>query len=324
MRQDKNVLITGGYGFIGAHLGQLLLQRGFEVTLLDNTDWDKSAARAMGLQAGAGLRIAAGSIMDISDLRRLGTGFSHIVHAAGILGIKRVVEESLLTMDVNVLGTRNALEFAAEQKDLQRFVQFSTSEIYGQMAVSPAENEPSVIPTNGDRWCYATSKLAGEYFARAFLRERGIQAVIVRPFNVYGPYRFGSNAFGALIKNAIRNETILLSGDGSQTRSWCHIKDFAEGVCACLLTDGIAGEAFNIGNDRNNISMTNLAKLICDILGSRSAIETDNAFGEDVEFRQPNIDKARRLLRYEPRVELESGIRDVGSWLSQYCATTSS
>jgi nucleoside-diphosphate-sugar epimerase len=315
--QSKKVLITGGFGFVAAHLAHVLVKNGFEVTLFDNSDWSNSSAFALGLEEQALVKRVLGSVTQPRDLELLSNDFSYIVHAAGVLGIKRVAEQQLLTMDVNILGTRHVLDLAYRQTALRRFIQFSTSETYGQFASSPDEDQPSVIPARGHRWCYATSKVAGEYLVKAFIAERGLPAVIVRPFNVYGPYRYGSNALTTLVQNAIAGTRLTISGSGEQTRSWCHIQDFVRGVLATLQIDGISGEVFNIGNDKNNISMLKLAQLICEMIGSPSEIYVDNIESDDVHFRQPNIDKARKLLNYEPEIDLPAGINDLFKWLRQ-------
>jgi nucleoside-diphosphate-sugar epimerase len=315
LANTKNVLITGGFGFIGAHLTALLLQNGFCVTLFDSCEWKSSSAAALRLDTNPLVKRVQGSIMQPNDLESLGSDFHYIVHAAGVLGIKKVAEQQILTMDVNILGTRNVLEVACRQTELKRYIQFSTSETYGQFATSLDEDQPSVIPAQGKRWCYATSKVAGEYLVKAFASERQLPSVIVRPFNVYGPYRYGSNALTTFVKNAIAGEKLIVSGTGQQTRSWCYVGDFVQGVLASLQKDGICGQTFNLGNDKNNISMLDMAKLICEIVGSTSEIEVDGLEIDDVLARKPNIDKARKLLNYEPKIDLRAGIDDVIKWL---------
>jgi nucleoside-diphosphate-sugar epimerase len=292
-----------------------LAQRNFKVTLFDNSEWLISSAYAIGLESNEAVECVFGSVLNPSDLDVLKDDFDYIIHAAGVLGIKKVAERQILTMDVNISGTRHVLDVASRQKSLKRFIQFSTSEVYGQFASSPEENQPFLIPGHGRRWCYATSKVAGEYFVNAFAAERNISTVIVRPFNVYGSYRYGSNALTALAKNALAGEKLIISGNGQQTRSWCHISDYVQGVLACLQTEGISGEAFNIGNDTNNISMSDLAQLICKIVDSSSEIIIDGIDSEDVQFRKPNIDKARQLLGYDPKIDLSTGIEDLVKWL---------
>ena len=300
---------------MAAHLAVALTKSNFQVTLFDNSEWRTSSAFAIGLETNTLVDRIFGSVMQPDDLDLLTNDFDYIIHAAGVLGIKKVAEQQILTMDVNISGTRHVLDVAARQKSLKRFVQFSTSEVYGQFASSPDEEQPFLIPGHGRRWCYATSKVAGEYFVNAFAAERDLSAVIVRPFNVYGSYRYGSNALTALVKNALAGEKLTISGTGQQTRSWCHISDYVQGVLGCLQAEGISGEAFNIGNDKNNISMFDLAHLICKIVQSPSEVFVDGIDREDVQFRKPNIDKARRLLAYEPQVDLADGIQDLVKWL---------
>jgi nucleoside-diphosphate-sugar epimerase len=315
MSNKEKVLITGGFGFMAAHLALALTKGNFKVTLFDNSEWRTSSAFAIGLEKNNEVDRVLGSVLKPNDIDLLKDDFDYIIHAAGVLGIKKVAEQQILTMDVNISGTRHILDLASRQKALKRFVQFSTSEVYGQFASSPDEDQPFLIPGHGRRWCYATSKVAGEYLVNAFAAERNLSTVVVRPFNVYGAYRYGSNALTALAKNALAGEKLTISGTGQQTRSWCHISDYVQGVLSCLQAEGINGEAFNIGNDKNNISMFDLALLLCQIVESKSEIFVDGLDNEDVQFRKPNIDKARRLLHYEPQVDLRAGIEDLVKWL---------
>ena len=170
------------------------------------------------------------------------------MHTAGFLGVQAVAEHPLLTMDVNILGTRNCLEFALGQDRMQRIVTFSTSEVFGTFANKATEGDMAMIPTDGDRWCYSTSKLASEQYTRAYGRDHDMPYTIVRPFNVYGPHRFGSNAVSRFTEAAVAGDRITVQGDGSQRRAWCHVDDFVGGVLAAMTQPGGLNEDFNIGN----------------------------------------------------------------------------
>ena len=232
------------------------------------------------------------------------------------MGINRVGERPLLTCEANVLGTRNILELAARQKDLKYFLLFSTSEIYGIKAANSKESDPAIIPNEGTRWVYASSKSFSEYLLKAYIKERSIPGVILRPFNIYGPYRKGSNAMTTLITQALSGEMISLSGNGLQTRSWCYIKDFIRGIYQILQDENLIGETFNLGNDLEPISMLDLAHLICKLTQSSSEIKILHNYRDDVLNRSPNLEKAKHLFNYAPITSLEEGIKKVISWVT--------
>jgi len=307
--RGKKVLITGGLGFIGSFIAHELLREGAEVTLLDFANREGSPAELLGLLAQNAARVVIGDVTNPRSYAELGDDFDSIIHAAGVLGRAIVAEQSLRTMNVNIIGTLRCLEFCATQRTKPRFILFSTSEIYGHMATTVTEGTPSMIPSGGARWCYASSKLAAEHLVQSFVRESGVDAAIVRPFNVYGPHRVGSNAMTTIVGRAIANEPIVIDGDGKQSRAWCYVTDFVRGVLSIMNTPGIQGEAFNLGNDQTSLTMLELAELTVKLLGSRSQIVVTQKHGEDVLLRSPDLSKSRRLLDYAPTVNLEDGIR---------------
>lgn len=316
MVHGSEVLITGGNGFIGAHLAKALLQpeNDNRVTVLDMVAGEGTTGGDLGLADFANAEFVEGSVVDPECFSKVEPKFDYIVHAAGFLGINKVAEQQGLTLDTNITGTRNLLEFAARHDEKPRVVYFSTSEIYGVECAGPTESDPVVIPSSGDRWCYATSKIAGEYYLRAYNQSHGIGGGIVRPFNVFGPHRYGSNAMTTLVNRAIRGEELTVSGDGQQVRSWCYIDDFCAGVQALLAHDNEGVEAFNIGDDTNVLSLQALAEKIISLAGSSSNVRLLQNAIEDVRFRIPNIDKARAELGYDPAVEFDEAISRVIDW----------
>src|SRR5690606_13989881 len=189
--------------------------------------------------------------------------------------------------DINVLGTRNCLELAAQQVKRPHVLVFSTSEIYGSDCTEPDETDASIIPTTGKRWSYATSKLAAEYYLKAYIQQYNIRGSIIRPFNVFGPFRYGSNAMTTIVEKAIKNQPITISGDGTQVRSWCSVGDFCKGIIAILVGSTGNGAAYNIGDARNTLSMESLAKKIVSITNSSSKIIIAHNVTEDIALRIP-------------------------------------
>lgn len=316
MIRDAEILITGGYGFIGSHIAEKLVQPelGNAVTLLDINTGSGTTGNALGLNQVPDITTVEASITDAENLEDLPTRYDYIIHAAGYLGINNVAQQQALTMDTNIMGTRNILDFAARHRETPGFLYFSTSEIYGTDSAGSKEDDPVAIPSSGSRWCYATSKIAGEYYLRAYSQTYGISGGIVRPFNVFGPHRNGSNAMTTLVSKAVIDEDLKISGDGQQVRAWCYIDDFCDGAIRILErpSDGI--EAFNIGDDTHVFTMAGLADEIVRAAGSKSKIELLHDSIEDVRYRIPNIDKARLYLGYEPKTDFQIALGNVVEW----------
>ena len=307
----KKILITGGLGFIASHIARALISKGNECVLIDRTHPNCSTAMETELLSNKSGSVVQGNILDSQFINTISTDFDIIIHTAGVLGIRKVSEYPVLTADVNVFGTRNILELALRQKKLERFLHFSTSEVYGIEAQNAKETDPAVIPNVGSRWIYASSKSFSEHLLKAYRTEFGLPGIIVRPFNIYGPHRKGSNAMTSFIERAVTGDEITIYGTGKQIRSWCHIDDFVEGILQMLVKDGIFGEAFNLGNDLEPISILELAKKICELSSSKSKISVTNQVEDDVFNRSPNIEKAKSLLSYCPKVSLNEGILDI-------------
>lgn len=324
MIRNSKILITGGYGFIGGHLAEALSDEKLKnkLVIFDMNTGDQTTGSDLSLRLRANIEIIKGSILDSFDLVELQNDYDYIIHAAGFLGIDNVAEHQLLNMDINLQGTKNCLEVAKQQVNLKKFIQLSTSEIYGVESRYSSEVDDSVIKTTGKRWCYAASKLAAEYYLKAYVQEYDLAAAIVRPFNVYGPHRYGSNAMTALISKAINNENINVSGNGEQLRSWCHIDDFCNGVIGLMETVTDPGDAFNIGDDRFCLSIYELAKRIVGLTSSRSDIKILHNETEDVLERKPDISKAKNTLAYLPSRDLNQGIVEVADWLRESLAAT--
>lgn len=301
------VLITGGGGFIGSYLVRRLLSEGHSITILDRVPQASSVLPRLGISSHPMMRYVIGSVTDDCAWLSLDHNFDCVVHAAAILGIERVAREQIETMDTIISGTRSALEFAATQARLCRFLYLSTSEIYGVSAAGPCEGDQANIQTDGRRWCYAAAKLAGEFYTTSLANKYGFDFTIIRPFNVYGPFRSLTNAVTMIAARAVANDPIAITGSGAQTRAWCYVDDFIDGITRALTADAGRNQVFNLGNDRTEISMLDLAHLVCELSGSSSQISTGGTI-EDVLRRFPNLGKAKRLLDYNPSTTLRDGL----------------
>jgi UDP-glucose 4-epimerase len=246
---------------------------------------------------------------DVTDAPALQTAMAaadpHIVvHMAAIAGIDTVIKSPTTTMRVNLMGTLNALESARQMKRLERFVDFSTSEVFGSNAFRAEESGLASIGAVGEaRWIYAVSKLTGEHMAHAYHREFGLPTVTLRPFNVYGPGQVGEGALHRFVTQALQNNDIEIHGDGTQIRAWCYVDDMVDGVLLVMEHPNAIGESFNIGNARAVVTIFGLANAVVRVLNSRSAIRFVRKDYADIELRVPNVNKARDLIGFEAQVD---------------------
>jgi UDP-glucose 4-epimerase len=309
----KRIVITGGAGFIGTTLARRLVDRN-EVVAVDNLHRD--ALSGTDLTDHPGFTFVQADVLDADRTAAAVRGATHVVHCAGIAGVDTVLESPVRTMRVNVLGTANVLEAAnASRETVERVVDFSTSEVFGQHAFNVQEAHVTSIGSVGEaRWTYAVSKLAGEHLAHAYHAELGLPTVSVRPFNVYGPGQIGGGAIRAFIEAALAGRDLTIHGDGSQIRAWCYVDDMVEGTLLALEHPNAVGESFNIGNPRSAVTIYDLAQRIKRLTGCAGEIAFQPLHYTDVELRIPNVAKAQELLGFAARVELDEGLARTIAW----------
>ena len=287
-----------------------------EIVVFDNHH--RNSLKDTGLLGHARVRVVEGDVLDPAAVAAAARGCQMIVHLAAIAGVDTVLKMPVETLKVNILGTLNVLEAARTVGGIERFVDFSTSEVFGSFAYKVKEGDSTTLGAVGEaRWTYAVSKLATEHFSFSYLKQYGVPATSVRPFNIYGPGQVGEGAIHRFITQALRNETITIHNDGSQIRAWCYVDDMVEGVVRALEIPGAVGHTFNIGNPRSVLTVYQLANEIVRLAGSRSTIEFIPWQNTEVELRIPNIDKAREVLGYEPSVDLEPGLLRTIEWYRQ-------
>ncbi|HKA62869.1 MAG TPA: UDP-glucuronic acid decarboxylase family protein [Methylomirabilota bacterium] len=307
------VLVTGGAGFIGSHLCDFLLARGCEVVCMDSL-----------------LTGSTDNIAHISDPRFLfvkhdvtnyivvGGALDYVLHFASPASPIDYLELPIQTLKVGALGTHKALGLAKERR--ARFLLASTSEVYGDPLVHPQREDywGNVNPV-GPRGVYDEAKRFAEAMTMAYHRVHGLDARIVRIFNTYGPRMrlTDGRAIPTFVRQALRNEPLTVFGDGSQTRSFTYITDLVEGIWA--LMQAPVNEPVNIGNPRE-MTLLQLAEQIVRLSGSRSEIVFRPLPTDDPKVRQPDIGKARRLLQWEPKVEVEDGLRRTIDWCKKLVA----
>ena len=307
----KRIFITGGGGFIGTTLCERLVSSN-EIVLFDNGYRD--ALCHTKLIDCKNVTLIRGDVLDYQAVLKGMEGCQIVVHLAAIAGVPDVFRHPVMTMKVPLLGTYHALE-AALKHGVERFVDFSTSEVFGSYAFRVQEADVTSLGAVGEaRWTYAVSKLATEHLAHNYFKEFGLPAVSIRPFNIYGPRQVGAGAVHEFVMRALRGEDLVVHNDGIQIRAWCYVDDIVDGVVLALTKGEAVGHAFNIGNPRCIITVYNLAREIIRLTKSTSQIRFVQMDRADVELRVPSITKARQLLGYEPKIDLEEGLLRTIDW----------
>jgi len=313
--KDKKIFITGGAGFIGSCLIGNLVEEN-EIIVFDNLD--RNSLQSKTFANHSNLTLIKGDVLDVEQLIDSAHGSDIFVHAAAIAGIDNTVKNPIKTMTVNMIGTANALEAAQKSGTVSRFLEFSTSEVFGGKAYRVEEVDSTVTGAVGEaRWTYAVSKLAGEHLTHAYHRQHGLPTVTFRPFNVYGPGQVGEGAISIMIRKALKNEDIYIFGDGAQIRAWCYVDDMLDALMKALSMPNAVGESFNIGNARAVTTIFGLAETICRVLNSKSKIVFKEALSADIELRIPNIDKSKELLGFEAQIDLEEGLKRTAKWIAE-------
>lgn len=316
MLNNKTIFITGGAGFIANTLIKHYVEHN-KIVVYDN--FHRDTLTNSGLSNHPNVKIIKGDVLDLELLTDSMKGADVVVHAAGIAGIDTVIKNPVTTMRVNMIGTANALEAARVNGVKDRFVDFSTSEVFGSMAFRSTESDATVAGSAGEaRWTYAVSKLAGEHLAHAYHSQFKLPVVTVRPFNVYGPGQTGEGAIQIFIKRALNNEDIKIDGDGNQIRAWCYVDDFVDCLIRCIEDPKAIGESFNLGNARAVITILGLAQTVCRVLNSTSKITFEAPLSADIAIRIPSVEKTWEVLGFKAKVDLEEGVLNTANWMKEY------
>lgn len=284
-----------------------------EVVILDTLR--RNALASAGLDKHPKVKLVVGDVTDAEVMRKAMDGCDAVVHLASIAGVDTVLRNPVLTMRVSLLGTMNVLELAQAAGTVKRVIDFSTSEVFGRYAFNVTEWDATTLGAVGEaRWTYAVAKLATEHLAMNYWKQHGLPTVSIRPFNIYGPRQVGEGAIHHFIVRALKGEPLHVHNDGAQIRAWCYVDDIVDGIFLALTRDEAIGHSFNIGNPRSTLTIHALAKEVIRLASSSSHIEYIPFKQPDVELRIPNIDKARELLKYQPKVDLEEGILRTVLW----------
>jgi nucleoside-diphosphate-sugar epimerase len=303
-------VITGGAGFIGSHLAERLVNQA-DVVLFDNLR--RNSLRSTDLVGRPEVQFVEGDIRDRSLVASLVENADAVFHLAAIAGVSSYYSEPEATLRVNIEGTAAVVD-AVVAAEVPRLVFTSTSEVHGADAHDVDEESPCAIgPSSDRRWVYATSKLAGEHLVLRAGESHGFAATVLRPFNVYGPRQTGEGAIRNFCVAALTGVPLEVYGDGSAVRAWCYVEDFVAAAANTLITPAAVGQVFNIGNPDTPIDTNRLAELIVSMVPG-SKVRPGNVNHAEVAYRTPVIEKARKILAFEPRIGLTEGLRRTIEW----------
>lgn len=311
------VLVTGGAGFIGSHLCEALLRRGDSVSVLD--DLSTGRLENIGhLQDNSRFHVTIGSILDMKRVEPLVRRADVVFHLAAVVGVKKIIDAPVETIETNVLGSHNVLTLAARYGKTC-FVA-STSEVYGKSSKYPFIEDDDVVygPTTKSRWSYACSKAIDEFLALAYHQSQGLPVIIGRFFNTTGPRQTGryGMVLPRFVNQALRNKPITVYGTGLQTRCFADVRDVVRAVLALVENPHAIGQVFNIGNPEE-VSISDLANLVKSSAESSSEIKLisyDEAYQpgfEDMDRRVPSIEKLSRLTGFKPKYHLKEIVKQV-------------
>lgn len=314
------VLLTGGAGFVGSHLVDSLLEQGHSVTVADNFLTGRYV-NLKHVEDHPSLKIVHHDISEPLEEDDFAGPFDRVYNLASPASPQGYGRYPIETHLVNSRGTYNALSLA--RRDNARFLQASTSEVYGDPLEHPQkETYWGNVNPNGPRACYDEGKRFSESLSMEFVRQFGLDVRIARIFNTYGPRSDPRD--GRVVPNfcvqALRGDPITVYGDGNQTRSFCYVNDLVRGLMLLMETEGIGGEVVNLGNPRE-ITIREFAEQIIELTGSRSQLHFEPLPVNDPTRRQPDITKATELLGWQPEIDLPTGLTRTVGYFQESLAT---
>lgn len=313
---NKRCLITGGAGFIGSHLAEELVKRGYQVTIIDNFYKGKSSYH---MNLANSIPIIPISVLEKDTIYELVQQHDIVFHLAAILGVRTTMEKSVELIETNFDGTRNILQAALAGK--KKVIFASTSEVYGKAKLPFKEDGDRLYgATSKIRWSYALCKTLEETLSLGYAL-KGLPVTIVRYFNIYGPRAKDGPYAGVIprfIRAALQGEDILVYGDGTQTRCFTYVSDAVEATIRAI-DEKVNGEIVNIGSE-NEKSIQEVAETIRQLTNSSSKIvyvpfEEVYRYGfEEIPNRRPDVTKLKEVLEFQPRVSWEHGLNETISW----------
>ena len=310
----RRALITGAAGFIGSHLTERLLEENWHVTGVDNFDpWYDPAVKRANISGWPAdrFKLIEADICDLAGLlTRVDGEYDSIVHLAAKAGVRPSIQDPAAYEEVNVRGTRNILDLARE-RGIGQVVFASSSSVYGINPNVPwREDETALRPISP----YASTKASGEMLGHVYSHVYGIRFMAMRFFNVYGPRQRPDSAVHKFARLILDGEPAPIFGDGTSRRDYVYVGDIAAGLRAAIDYRKTSFEAINLGSGRD-ISVMEMVRGLEQVLGKQARIEWHPEQTGDVPRTCGNMAKARELLGYEPRTELEEGLRQFAGWI---------
>ena len=310
-------LITGGAGFVGSHLSELLLQQGHHVVAIDNLSTGR-LDNIQHLAHNAQFQFVRETITNNQVLDRLTSEADIIIHLAAVVGVKLIVEDPVNTIATNIMGTEAVLTIANRYGC--KVMLASTSEVYGKGFKVPFNEEDDTVmgPTSHSRWSYATSKAIDEFLGLAYYHQFGLPVVVMRYFNTVGPRQTGryGMVLPRFVRQALTGEPLTIYGDGEQSRCFSDVADIIDATAKLAEHPGAVGQVFNIGSTEE-VTIRELAERVLEATRSNSKIvyvpyEEAYAPGfEDMRRRVPDLEKVQNLIGYTPRYTLEDTLQRV-------------
>ncbi len=311
------ILITGGAGFVGSHLADKLIGEGHEITVIDDLSTGRYS-NVEHLEGEKNFRLIIDTVLNEKLMEELIRETDHVYHMASAVGVKLIMEHPVKTIETIFRGTDVVLGFCSRYR--KRVLIPSTSEVYGKGATIPFKEEDDLLTGSTDkhRWAYACAKTLDEFLALAHWKETRLPVAVVRLFNTVGPRQTGQYGMVVpnFVKSALMDKPLYVHGDGTQSRCFGHVYDVVEGLTKVIETPECFGQVVNLGNSEE-VTIKGLAEKAIEMTGSSSEIiyiPYSEAYGEgfeDMQRRVPSLEKAKRLIGYQPTRTLETIINDV-------------
>lgn len=303
------IIVTGGAGFIGTNLCEVLIEEGHTVKVIDNLS--VSEVNLPRLEE-LGVTFLKADITNYKEMESAFSGFDTVVHLAAMNRAQRSIEDPLQSNKVNIEGTLNCLE-AARQCKIKRFVNISSSSVYANRKGDLLQEDAPLAPLHP----YGIGKLAGEHYARVYYELYGLETVTLRFFSVYGPRQSGSidkaGVVAKFIYSALNSRPLEIYGDGEQLRNFSYVKDVTRCVVNALESDEAVGEVINVANSQE-VSVNYLAELVRQISGNNAEIVHIDPLKGDPMRNPADVHKCKQVLGYEACVDFEEGIQKTFNW----------
>ena len=318
---EMGILVTGGAGFIGSHLVQHLATKDEQIIVIDDFSSNMSIS-LKGLKTSEQVKIVKGSILDQNLVEESMRAVTKCYHLAAALGVERINNDSLQSLEVNIKGTENVLKAASKFK--VRTLTASSSEVYGRNPKMPLTEESDRVLGSPKvaRWSYSEAKAIDEFYAFELYKKSSFEVTIARLFNTVGPGQSGTYGMvlPRFITAALSNQALIVYGDGSQSRSFCAVSDVVEALDSLMNTSESVGQAYNIGST-NEISIKELAQKVIDLTGSKSQLvfkKHSEVFGDNFEEptrRVPDISKIFKAIGWQSKKSLDVIILEVAEYI---------